>query len=140
MPWREFSSMKLTHSFVRQETQGHCPQWLHEGLAQWMEGRRTGESAHILVEMYERRALPPLKALEGSWTEYTGGQAALAYAWSLAITEYIVANSGTWGVERLLESLAAGSAIEPALGSALQTNYADIERGTTDYLRRSYPQ
>jgi len=64
----------------------------------------------------------------------------LAYAWSLAITEYIVANSGTWGVERLLESLAAGSAIEPALGSALQTNYADIERGTTDYLRRTYLQ
>jgi len=131
---------ELTHSFVRQQTQGHCPQWLHEGLAQWMEGRRTGESARILVEMYERRALPPLKALEGSWIEYSSGQAGLAYAWSLAATEYIVANSGTWGVERLLQSLAAGSAIEPALGSALQTNYADIERGTSEYLRRTYLQ
>jgi tetratricopeptide (TPR) repeat protein len=131
---------ELTHSFVRQQTQGHCPQWLHEGLAQWMEGRRTGEAARILVEMYERRAVPPLKALEGSWIEYSSGQAGLAYAWSLAATEYIVANSGTWGVERLLQSLAAGSAIEPALGSALQTNYADIERGTSEYLRRTYLQ
>jgi|tagenome__1003787_1003787.scaffolds.fasta_scaffold20989903_11 tetratricopeptide (TPR) repeat protein len=131
---------ELTHSFVRQETQGHCPQWLHEGLAQWMEGRRTGESARTLVEMYEHRATPPLKVLEGSWTEYSSGQAGLAYAWSLAATEYIVSNSGTWGVERLLQSLAAGSAIEPALGSALQTNYADIERGTSEYLRRTYLQ
>jgi tetratricopeptide (TPR) repeat protein len=131
---------ELTHSFVRQQTQGHCPQWLHEGLAQWMEGRRTGESARILVEMYERRAVPPLKVLEGSWIEYSSAQAGLAYAWSLAATEYIVAHSGTWGVERLLQSLAAGSAIEPALGSALQTNYADIERGTSEYLRRTYLQ
>jgi tetratricopeptide (TPR) repeat protein len=131
---------ELTHSFVRQQTQGHCPQWLHEGLAQWMEGRRTGESAHTLVEMYEHRATPPLKVLEGSWTEYSSGQAGLAYAWSLAATEYIVSNSGTWGVERLLQSLAAGSAVEPALGSALQTNYADIERGTSEYLRRTYLQ
>jgi hypothetical protein len=62
----------------------------------------------------------------------------MAYAWSLAAVEYIVANSGMWGVERLLENLASGSAIEPALGSALQTNYADIERGTAEYLRRTY--
>jgi len=131
---------ELTHSFVRQQTQGHCPQWLHEGLAQWMEGRRTGESARILVEMYERHATPPLKALEGSWTDYSSGQAGLAYAWSLAVIEYIVSTSGTWGVDRLLQSLAAGSAIEPALGSALQSNYADIELGTSDYLRRTYLQ
>jgi tetratricopeptide (TPR) repeat protein len=137
-PMARILKHELTHSFVRQKTQGHCPQWLHEGLAQWMEGRRTGESARALVEMYERRATPPLKMLEGSWMEYSSGQAGLAYAWSLAATEYIVANSGIWGVERLLESLAAGSAIEPALGSALQTNYGDIERGTADYLRRAY--
>jgi hypothetical protein len=137
-PMARILKHELTHSFVRQKTQGHCPQWLHEGLAQWMEGRRTGESARILVEMYEHRAIPTLKTLEGSWMEYSGTQAGMAYAWSLAATEYIVSSSGIWGVERLLGSLANGVAIEPALGSALQTNYGDIERGTVEYLKRTY--
>jgi tetratricopeptide (TPR) repeat protein len=129
---------ELTHSFVRQKTQGHCPQWLHEGLAQWMEGRRSTDSARPLLEAYDHQAAPPLKALEGSWADYSGKQAGMAYAWSLAAVEFIVANSGMWGVERLLDSLASGTAIEPALGSALQTNYTDIQRATADYLRRTY--
>jgi hypothetical protein len=45
-----------------------------------------------------------------------------------------------WGIERLLNDLAAGSFIEPALGLALQTNYNDLERGTAEYLRRTYLQ
>jgi tetratricopeptide (TPR) repeat protein len=129
---------ELTHSFVRQKTQGHCPQWLHEGLAEWMEGRRSEAAAQPLMAAYEHQQTPPLQALEGSWAEFSSVQAGMAYAWSLAAVEYIVASSGMWGVERLLENLASGAAIEPALGSALQTNYADIERGTADYLRRTY--
>ena len=129
---------ELTHSFVRQKTQGHCPQWLHEGLAQWMEGRRSGDAARPLIAAYEQQKYPPLKFLEGSWTEFSSPQAGMAYAWSLAAVEFIIANSGMWGVERLLEEFAAGAAVEPALGSALHTNYADIERGTADYLRRTY--
>jgi tetratricopeptide (TPR) repeat protein len=129
---------ELTHSFVRQKTFGHCPQWLHEGLAQWMEGRRTGDAARALVAAYDRRQYPPLKAIEGSWADFSATQAWMAYAWSLASVEYIVANSGMWGVERLLNELASGVAIEPALGSALQTNYQDIERETADFLRRTY--
>jgi tetratricopeptide (TPR) repeat protein len=129
---------ELTHSFVRQKTQGHCPQWLHEGLAQWMEGRRSGDAARPLIAAYEHQRNPPLKLLEDSWAEFSSPQASIAYAWSLAAVEFIISNSGMWGVERLLEEFAAGTAIEPALGSALHTNYADIERGTADYLRRTY--
>ena len=33
---------ELTHSFLYQKTQGRCPTWLQEGVAQWMEGRRGG--------------------------------------------------------------------------------------------------
>jgi tetratricopeptide (TPR) repeat protein len=129
---------ELTHSFVRQKTQGNCPQWLHEGLAQWMEGRRSDTAAQPLVAAYDRQRYPPLRALEGSWSRFSVPQAAFAYAWSLAAVEYIVANSGMWGIERLMDNLAAGSAVEPAIGSALQTNYAGLERGTADYLKGTY--
>jgi tetratricopeptide (TPR) repeat protein len=131
---------ELTHSFVRQKTRGHCPQWLHEGLAQWIEGRRSDESARILLEAYDHRSAPPLKALEGSWSDYSTMQAGMAYAWSLAAVEYIASSSGMWAMERLLDSLASGTRVEPALGYALQTNYADLDRNTADYLRRTYGQ
>lgn len=131
---------ELTHSFVRQKTQGHCPQWLHEGLAQWMEGRRSNLAASALVAAYERRDYPPLRQLEGSWDTFSTAQAGFAYAWSLAAVESLVAHGGMWGIERLLDTLASGSPVEPALGAALQTNYADLERGTLEYLRRTYPK
>ena len=38
---------ELTHSFVGQKTRGHAPTWIQEGLAQWMEGKRSGDSANV---------------------------------------------------------------------------------------------
>lgn len=131
---------ELTHSFIRQKTQGRCPQWLDEGLAQWMEGRRSESTAVPLIAAYEQGMHPPVKQLEGSWAAFSGQGAGFAYAWSLASVESIIANSGMWGIERLLGELAAGSAVESALGTSLQTNYADLERNTVDYLRKSYLQ
>jgi tetratricopeptide (TPR) repeat protein len=131
---------ELTHSFVRQKTQGRCPQWLNEGLAQWVEGRRSDPSAQSLVAAFEHHAYVPLRHLQDSWSSFSSEDAGFAYAWSLASVEEIIANSGMWGIERLLDTLAAGSAIEPALGVALQTNYADLERVTAEYLRRTYPR
>jgi hypothetical protein len=52
--------------------------------------------------------------------------------------ESIISNSGTWGIERLLEDFARESSVEAALGVALQTNYADLDRATAEYLRRTY--
>jgi tetratricopeptide (TPR) repeat protein len=129
---------ELTHSFIRQKTQGRCPQWLDEGLAQWMEGRRSESTALPLIAAYEQGMHPPVKQMEGSWAAFSGQSANFAYAWSLASVESIIANSGMWGIERLLGELAAGSAVESALGTSLQTNYPDLERGMVDYLRKTY--
>lgn len=129
---------ELTHSFIRQKTQGRCPQWLGEGLAQWMEGIRSERTAPLLVAAYEQGRNPALKQLESSWAGFSGQHALYAYAWSLAAVETIIANSSMWGIERLLGSLSAGSSVESALGSALQTNYADLDRSVADYLRKTY--
>ena len=132
---------ELAHSFIHQKTRNHCPQWLHEGLAQWLEGRRTGrEAAQVLIAAYEKGAYPPLRNLEPSWDQFSSDQAGLAYAWALASVESIVANGGMWGIQRLLDTLGSGTAIGPALGTALQTNYANLERSTIEYLRRNYPK
>ncbi len=129
---------ELTHSFIRQKTQGRCPTWLNEGLAQWMEGSRSDSAAQPLIAAYKGQAYIPLGQLEGSWDGLSSQGARYAYAWSLASVESIIANSGTWGIERLLEDFARESSVEAALGVALQTNYADLDRATAEYLRRTY--
>jgi len=129
---------ELTHSFVRQMTQGRCPQWLNEGLAEWMEGRRSAADAQALVGAYDQKNYIPLSRLEGPWNGFPPGVARFAYDWALAAVEAIIANSGMWGIERLLEGVAQGTPMRDALGPALQRNYADLELETVQYLRRTY--
>jgi tetratricopeptide (TPR) repeat protein len=129
---------ELTHSFIEQKTLRRCPTWLQEGLAQYMEGRRSAYYAHALVETYDQPSHVPLQRLEGPWTKFPVPLANYAYAWSLAATEMIVASSGMYGLERFFDHFLNDASVEPALREALQINYADLERNTVDYLRRAY--
>lgn len=129
---------ELTHSFIQQKTRGRCPVWLQEGIAQWMEGQRSGESAGALVAAYERRAGLPLAVLEGTWMNLPDQAVSYAYAWSLAVVEYIVATYGTGDIVRLLDHVSAEPSTEAAAVSVLRMDYAELERETTRYLRRAY--
>jgi tetratricopeptide (TPR) repeat protein len=129
---------ELTHSFVSQKTRGHCPVWLQEGIAQWMEGRRSSDAAAALVTAYEKKNYMPLASLEGSWMSLPSDAAAYAYAWSLAAVESIVQAGGMGDVERLLDRLAGDSSTEAALHDALRDDYSDLEQQTIAYLRRAY--
>ncbi|MFZ0037251.1 MAG: hypothetical protein WAK91_07525 [Candidatus Acidiferrales bacterium] len=131
---------ELTHSFVFQMSLGRCPTWLNEGLAQWMEGRRSGETAKLLITAYDRKQYIPLERLGGSWISLPAPVAGYAYAWGLAAVEFIMSRSGPWGISRLFANFNSSSSFEAALGAALQTNYTDLERGTVDYLRQTYGQ
>ena len=44
---------ELTHSFVGQKTGGRCPVWLQEGIAQYMEGKRSRGNAGALSAAFE---------------------------------------------------------------------------------------
>jgi len=131
---------ELTHSFVVQKTLGRCPTWLNEGLAQYMEGRRSETSARFLIASYDQHSYIPLQHLEGSWSRFPAPAAAFAYAWGLAATESIIADSGMYGLERFFDHFSNDTSVEPALREAFQANYADVERNAVDYLRRTYAQ
>jgi tetratricopeptide (TPR) repeat protein len=129
---------ELTHSFVQQKTRGHCPVWLQEGIAQWMEGRRSGDAAAALLAASGQKALPPLASLEGPWLSMPNDLAALAYAWSLATVEMIIETDGMTDLERLLDQLPSVPTTEAALRATLRSDYADLEEQTLSYLRHSY--
>jgi tetratricopeptide (TPR) repeat protein len=131
---------ELTHSFLYQKTQGHCPTWLQEGVAQWMAGRRVGRDATQLLAMFQNGQRKPLRSLEGNWMKFSSGESWFSYQWSLAVVEGIEADSGSDGLDRLLDAERTESSGEAALLQGLRTNYPSLDEATVTYLRRTYLQ
>ncbi len=140
---------ELTHSFIAQKTSSACiglaascairaPTWIQEGLAQWMEGKRSGENAAILLQIYSAGHAIPLSRLEGSWLNMNGDTARYAYAWALANIEYIVAADGMGDIERILDRIGAGMPTETALREVLHSDYNDLMQSTAEYLKKTY--
>lgn len=129
---------ELTHSFVQQKTHGRAPTWIQEGLAQWMEGKRSGDSANVLLQIYDQKHAASLGQLEGSWMKLPSDGAAYAYAWSLANIEYIVQADGMGDVQRILDRIGSGIPPEAALREVLHSNYDDVMEATAQFLRKNY--
>jgi len=140
---------ELTHSFVAQKTKSACmglaascairaPTWIQEGLAQWMEGQRSGENAAALLQVCSTGHAIPLSLLEGSWMNMSGDTARYAYAWALANVEYIVQAGGMSDMERILDRIGAGIATEAALREVLHSDYNDLMQSTAGYLQKTY--
>ncbi len=129
---------ELTHSFIQQKTRGRAPTWIQEGVAQWMEGRRSDENATVLVQIYDEGQAAPLEKLEGSWMGLPADVARYAYAWALANVEYIVETQGMGDVERILDRIAEGASTEDALREVLHDDYGDLMKSTAGYLKKNY--
>ncbi len=129
---------ELTHSFIQQKTRGRAPTWIQEGVAQWMEGKRSDGNAAVLLQIYDGGQSAPLGRLEGSWMGLPADVAHYAYAWALANVEYIVQTDGMEDMEQILDRIAAGGTPEDALKEVLHDDYNDLMRDSADYLKKNY--
>lgn len=129
---------ELTHSFVQQKTHGRAPTWIQEGLAQWIEGKRSDENAAVLVQIYVNGQAAPLGKLEGSWMGLPENIARYAYAWSLANVEYIIQTQGMADMDRILDKVAAGSSAEEAVREVMRDDNGDLMQATVGYLKKAY--
>lgn len=129
---------ELTHSFVGQKTHGRAPTWVQEGIAQWMEGKRSGYAAAAILEAANQGALPNLRSLEGSWMGMPQSTVAFAYPWSLAVIESLIQAGDVNDIDRLLDRIAAAPSTEDAVRDTLHTDYSGIEQQTLEYLRHEY--
>jgi tetratricopeptide (TPR) repeat protein len=129
---------ELTHSFVGQKTGGRCPVWLQEGIAQYMEGKRSRVNAGALSAAFEQHMEISLASYESSWLNLPRDAAGNAYAWSLAVVEEIVTVEGMDDLERILDRLAAGSSTEDATRAVLHENYAELMLSTAQFLHKAY--
>lgn len=129
---------ELGHSFITLKTRGNAPVWLHEGIAQWLEGSRSDRQAATLVSAYDKGVHLPLADLEGSFLDKSNTLAGYAYAWSLAVVEYIVQENGPEYIERILDRIGGGSSTQDAIRDVVRMGYPRLEEETVNYLRKTY--
>jgi tetratricopeptide (TPR) repeat protein len=129
---------ELAHSFINQLSSGRCPQWLHEGIAQFLEPKSLGGDGHQLAVLFKAQQNIPLNALEGSFMNFSGGAAALAYAESLAAVTYINDTYGMSDIQRILQMLSQGSSTEAAMRATIHSDYGQFETDLAKYLSDRY--
>jgi tetratricopeptide (TPR) repeat protein len=129
---------ELAHSFITQLSGGRCPPWLHEGIAQFLEPKTLGGDGHQLSVLFKAQRDIPLNALEGSFQNFSGGQAFLAYAESLAAVSYINDSYGMGDIQRILQLISQGSSTEAALRSTIHSDYGQFESDLAKYLTDKY--
>ena len=129
---------ELTHSFVSQISAGRCPTWLNEGIAQIEEGRSSASHGRPLAQMFADGNEIPYNILEGSFMSFSTAQATVAYAESLATTEYIRESYGMSEIPRILERLSQGSSTESALRATIHSDYRQLHDEMTRWLKGKY--
>ena len=107
-------SHELTHAFIRRASAGHAPGWLHEGLAQWFEGKRVPRAE--IREVFARQPLHPLGEMEGNLARSADRSAARSnYVEALGLVEFLMQERGPGSIACLVRGLGEGSTLEDAL-------------------------
>jgi hypothetical protein len=128
---------ELAHSFISQLSGGRCPQWLNEGIAQAVEPKQVSHG-QLLANLFSTQREIPLNALEGSFMQFSGAQATVAYEESLAAVQYISDTYGMSDLQRILERLGQGSSTEAALRATIHSDYGQLEADVGKYLVSKY--
>jgi len=129
---------ELAHSFINQLSAGRCPTWLHEGIAQFLEPKSLGGAGHQLAVLFKSQRNIPLNVLEGSFMRFSGVEAYVAYAESLAAVSYINESYGMGDIQRILQLLSQGNSTEAALRTTIHSDYGQLESELAKYLSDKY--
>jgi len=129
---------ELAHTFINQLSAGRCPTWLHEGIAQFLEPKSMGSEGRQLSQLFKSQRSIPLNVLEGSFMRFSGSEAYVAYAESLAAVSYINDAYGMSDIQRILQRLGEGSSTEAALRATIHSDYGQLESEVGKYLSDKY--
>jgi peptidase MA superfamily protein/tetratricopeptide repeat protein len=126
---------ELAHSFIRQATNGRCPVWLNEGLAQLVEPQSAAKFRTALTSVFESGKQTPLQSMESSFIGLDSHQAAIAYIESLAYVEYIRDSYGINRIADIMRNLSEGQSAEESLKAAIHDDYSQLEEEFARHLR-----
>lgn len=126
---------EYTHALVHDLTQGRCPTWFNEGLAEY-EGFRNGTPRfdQVAAAMAQNRLVP--------WSQlddlFSAGmpveRVALGYQQSHSIVRYLVERYGFWRIRRILKAVATGTPWQDAAAKEFSLKPARLEENWRQWL------
>src|SRR5579864_1504958 len=129
---------ELAHSFITHLSGGRCPVWLHEGIAQFLEPKSLSAEGHQLSLLFKAQRNMPMNVLEGNFLRFSGAEAYVAYAESLAAVSYITDSYGLSDIQTILQRLSQGNSTEAALRATIHADYGQLESDLAKYLADKY--
>jgi glycerophosphoryl diester phosphodiesterase len=129
---------ELAHiALHRAAAPARVPRWFDEGYATWVAGQLDWNRAWVLRAAFLTGRAPPLDSLTLDWPR-TAARAQLAYLLSATVIEYLVQESGTFGLQRLLERARAGGNFEQALIDTYGVDTGRLESEWRRHVKRKY--
>jgi hypothetical protein len=115
---------ELTHAFVADRTRGIAPRDVHEGLAQYMEGKRVASelNAEQLGWLADGR-------IPGVMGFYLG---------ALSFVEYLVSHRGMGGMNELLQGMGETGSIDEAFKRVHGQTHRAAQQAWRQRLRQQY--
>ncbi len=126
---------EYTH-YVIHDLSPRCPTWLHEGVAQWIEGRGLAEANRRLARARALDRLSPVLQLTRSFAKTEDPDAArLQYDQALSFVGFLVERYGGAAViPRLLRALTKGKDVDVALKETLGIEASAVEAAWLEWL------
>ncbi len=123
---------ELGHAMLRHASGDRAPAWLHEGFAQWSEGRRMPhrDLAAALGGAPQGSVAELEASLRGTLDRRT---ARAAYAQALSLVEHLVRLRGEGALTCIVARLKEGSAMEEALRAEAGMGEAEILESWRDW-------
>ena len=115
---------EYVHAVVAMLGGRNVPTWMNEGLAEVLENHGTDEAEAVLARTTTR---PPLKALENGFSQLSGAQVHLAYAYSTRAVRRMLDLRGAPAVVMLLQDLSRGAEFPFAFQQRIFMRYEDFE-------------
>jgi tetratricopeptide (TPR) repeat protein len=110
---------ELAHAFIAGKSRRTAPRWLHEGIAQMIEGKSSSPPVRADLAAEFGATVPP-----ESWGH------AFSYPSALSFVEYLEQREGFFRLVEVLEVMATGIGVEEA--------FLDVTRYTLQELRQAW--
>ena len=116
---------EFTHALIQSVAARGVPTWLHEGLADCLDG---GDVHRKEQQVRQAEARVPLARLEGSFSDLTTKEATLAYAESAVAVHTLLDDVGAAAVVSLLGDLGRGVPLATAFERNTLQSYAEFQK------------
>ncbi|MCK5433745.1 MAG: peptidase MA domain-containing protein, partial [Dehalococcoidales bacterium] len=114
------------------------PTWLDEGLAMYAEGSLAPEYTAYLNQAIADDSLISVRSLSSPFSAYAA-EAALSYAQSYSLVEFLISNYGQGKMLELLNTFSQGSNYDAALDSVYGFDMDGLDSLWQDYVTGQSP-